>query len=80
MRMNEEADVNNKRVILKKNEKIRYKDDGVWREGTVISRAGKANGKYDGYYNVKMNSQKESKKASEAAKKHMYHIRTVIYA
>ena len=55
--VNEEADVNNNniRVILKKNEKIRYKDDDVWREGTVISRAGKANGKYDGYYNVKMN-------------------------
>ena len=46
---------NTERIILKKNEKIRFKNEGLWKEGTVISRAGKAHGKYDGYYNVKLN-------------------------
>lgn len=39
----------------KKNDEIRYKQpgDNIWREATIISRAGKATGKYSSWYNVK---------------------------
>ena len=48
-----------KKVILKKKEKIKFKEteDKGWEEGTVLQRAGKVTGKYDEHYNVQINNE-----------------------
>ena len=45
--------VKQNRVEIRCNDRIKVRsDDGKWSEATVLSRGGKATGKYDGYYNV----------------------------
>ena len=38
---------------FKKNDMIRYKEDGKWVEAKLISRAGKVGGKYESWWNIK---------------------------
>ena len=38
---------------VKTNDAIRYKVDGQWVTGTILSRAGKASGKYKSWYNAR---------------------------
>ena len=41
---------------IKINDVIRYKEDNEWITGIIISRAGKATGKYKNWYNIKNDS------------------------
>ena len=44
---------------VKINDDIRYKLDGQWITGTILSRAGKATGKYKSWYNVRNENNEE---------------------
>ena len=44
---------------IKINDVIRYKEDNEWITGTVMSRAGKATGKYKTWYNIKNENNEE---------------------
>ena len=44
---------------VKTNDAIRYKVDGQWVTGTILSRAGKASGKYKSWYNVRNENNEE---------------------
>ena len=45
------------KVVLRKDDKVAFKesDTDQWKEATVLSRGGKATGKFPGYFNVRMN-------------------------
>ena len=45
------------KVVLRKDHKVALKesDTDQWKEATVLSRGGKATGKFPGYFNVQIN-------------------------
>ena len=45
------------KVVLRKDDKVAFResDTDQWKEATVLSRGGKATGKFPGYFNVQMN-------------------------
>ena len=45
--------------LIKINDVIRYKMDNKWITGTIMSRAGRATGKYKTWYNIKNGNNKE---------------------
>ena len=50
---NQEEETKPKKILLKKDDRIVYKDkDDVWKEAVVTSRAGKATGKFANWYNI----------------------------
>ena len=54
------TDVQSDRVsTVKINDDIRYKLDGQWITGTILSRAGKATGKYKSWYNIRNENNEE---------------------
>ena len=45
------------KVVLRKDDKVAFRESDIdqWKEATVLSRGGKATGKFPGYFNVQMN-------------------------
>ena len=45
------------KVVLRKDDKVAFRESDAdqWKEATVLSRGGKATGKFPGYFNVQMN-------------------------